>query len=1395
MTSGDGDSAYVSDDRRLGLVSKDLRVNDDDELQTIGPYRVIRSLGAGGMGEVFLAYDPRLDRRVAIKRIRPDAAPDARRRARFQREARLAARLSHPGIVQIFDLLTAGEIDHIVMEYVAGGSLRQLLRETGARPPAEDLAIAGMVADALADAHRREVLHRDLKSENVLLCTEEQTAPARVKIADFGVARLLVRTPQRGSDSLTGEGILVGTLRAMSPEQIQGERLDPRSDLYSLGVLLYEIFTGESPFLAADSMQTIARVLKDRQRPACELRPQIPRQLSALIDELLEKEPERRPREAAEVADRLRLLAEDSDFGGETTVEPTSSSTSAAAAGQRRQVTVMSCDLVSLGEESGFSDPETLYQVTPEFQALAGEIVERFEGHLADVLGHRLLACFGYPRAHEDDARRAVLAALEIVTRGEHLRARRADEQARELAVRVGIHTGPAVIMPGASGKEELTLGRSLDLAVAVHGLAEPNGVLVSGSTHRLIEGLFDTEALAPTPLPGFPQPLRLHRVLAAGDVHSRVDSDAVPLTRLVAREQELALLISRWQTAAGGTGQVVLVGGEAGIGKSRLVWELKRRLAVEDAGWLIGHGSPYARNSPLHPVIELLRPALTLEANLPADEQLARLEQTIERCGLPLPEVLPLLAPIFDLAWEGRYPPPRLGPEQQRPKTMEALVALLLSMAEERAMVLVVEDLHWVDPSTLELLDLLIDQAAAAPALLLLTSRPEFDAPWGHRAGLTQLELSPLTDSQVETLIGRLPEADELPAKLRQKIVAGTDGVPLFVEELTRTVVEAARSRASREDGDSSVPLVIPATLRDSLTARLDRLGAAREVAQLAATVGRKFSYSLLAAVSSLPAETLETELERLVRAGLIRRRGFSSAARYFFKHALIRETAYESLLQPTRHHWHHRIARVLEQQPAEVDAARTRSPEQELPLLAYHWSRAVDPGDPDPERVRKAVDYLRRAAEQQLQLGAFHEAGEHLREALGLISALAAGAERDELELALQMHLGTVYKVTQGWTSAEVKQAYDRARRLCGRLGDRPELPLLLFGLWSYHMCRGECRRAREMARESFEQARQADDSDLLMLAHCALSNTLFWLAELPASLTHTEAVLKLYVPEQHDAHRDHYGQDPRVFAMMSSVWCLWHLGRPRDARQRHDQLLALAAELSHPFSTAIALNTSLCFYRNQHDVPGTRRAAEQLVDLSRKLAFSQYEITGLLFRDWAEAQAADGGALVAQIRERFETYKKKVGKFSRTYMAIPTAEVCCRAGRYDEGLAVVDEGLAVAETNQELAHEAELHWLRGKLLLQRGAAQEEEPHRLAAGNQAQAALERAFELARDRRQAPFVEGIAATLSSLLEQDGRTGEAQQLRAAAQRLCEEMAEEHAVAFDSGEIAGGQNST
>ncbi len=590
---------------------------------------------------------------------------------------------------------------------------------------------------------------------------------------------------------------------------------------------------------------------------------------------------------------------------------------------ERRQLTVMFCDLVDSTALSGQLDPEEYRDVVRAYQRVCTEVTQRYDGHVAQLLGDGLLVYFGYPYAHEDDPHRAVRTGLGILDAMGDLNQRLQQAQGIQLGVRLGIHTGLAVVgaMGGGSRQEQLALGEVPNIASRIEGLAAPNTIAVSEATYRLTQGYFECQDLGAQTLRGVAEPLNVYRVLRESGAQGRLDiASARGLTPLVGRESEVALLLERWEQVKAGHGHVVLLTGDPGLGKSRLVQTLKDHIANEPHVRWECRSLPYYQNTALFPVTDLFQRLLRFQAADTPDEKLGKLEHALSQYRLPVDESVQLFAPLLSLPLpEHRYPPLNLSPQRQRQKTLEIIIALLLELAEQQPVLFILEDLHWTDPTTLELLNLVLDQTPTASLLTVLTCRPTFQSSWTHRSFLTEVSVTRLSQPQVERMVERLAGGKPLPTQVRTQIREKTDGVPLFVEEITKAILESGHLKdvhGHYELTGSFSTFAIPATLQDSLMARLDRLVTAKGVAQIGATIGRQFAYDLLQAVSQLDSITLQRELGRLVEAELLFQRGLPPQSTYVFKHALIRDSAYESLLKSTRQQYHQRIAQVLEAQ-----------------------------------------------------------------------------------------------------------------------------------------------------------------------------------------------------------------------------------------------------------------------------------------------------------------------------------------------------------------------------------------------------------------------------------------------------------------------------------------------
>ena len=832
---------------------------------------------------------------------------------------------------------------------------------------------------------------------------------------------------------------------------------------------------------------------------------------------------------------------------------------------ERRQLTVLFCDLVDSTVLASQLDPEELREVVRAYQEACAKVIARFEGHIAQYLGDGLLVYFGYPLAHEDDAQRAVRAGLGIVEALGQLNTRLGQERGVHLAVRLGIHTGLVVVgeVGGGTRQEQLALGETPNLAARLQGLAASNTVVISAATWQLLGGFFACQSLGTRPIRGLAQPIEVYQVLYESTARSRLDvAGSAGLTPLIGREQEVGLLLERWAQVKDGLGQVVLLSGEAGIGKSRLVEVLKAHVATEPQAWLTPcQCSPYHQNSVLYPMIDLLeRVALQFERDETPQQKLSKLEGYLVQYGLPLAEAVPLFAGLLSLPLGSSYAPLNMSPEQQKQKTLQAILTTLLRRAAQQPLLFVMEDLHWVDPSTLELLSLLVDQGPTARILTLFTFRPDFTPPWTGRSHLTQLTLHRLTPRQAAEMTGRVAHRKALPAEVVEQVVAKTDGVPLFVEELTKMVLESGLLQEREEHYELTgplPPLAIPATLHDSLMARLDRLATVKGLAQLGATLGREFAYDLLQAVSPWDEGTLRRGLQQLVEAEFLYQQGLPPQATYLFKHALIQDAAYQSLLRSTRQQHHQRIAQVLEAQFPDIC-------ETQPELLAQHYTEAG--------LMAQAIPYWQQAGQRAIERSANLEAIGHLTKGLEVLTTLPDTPDRTRQELDLQTALGPALRNIKGWSAPEAAQAYTRARELCQQVGETPQLFPVLFGLWTSSIVRPEFQTARELGEQLLRLGQHASDPTLLLQAHWVLGFTLFFMGAFAPARAHLEHVMALYDPQQHRSHTLLYGQDPGATSLYYAALALWYLGYPDQALQRGQQAVTLAQELSHPYQPGV-------------------------------------------------------------------------------------------------------------------------------------------------------------------------------------------------------------------------------
>jgi class 3 adenylate cyclase/predicted ATPase len=1023
---------------------------------------------------------------------------------------------------------------------------------------------------------------------------------------------------------------------------------------------------------------------------------------------------------------------------------PTLSATRPEA--ERRQLTVMFCDLVGSTTLSAQLDPEELHGVLHAYQEVCAGTIRRLEGYIAQYLGDGVLMYFGYPAAHEDDAARAVRAGLEIIDALYHLNA----HLPRPVQVRIGVHTGPVLVTGIGSGErqEQLALGETPNIAAWVQGHAAPDRVAISAATYRLVQGLFDCQLLGEHALKGITTPLALYQVQGVSEVQSRFEAAVrTGLTPLVGREEELGLLRQRWAQAKEGAGHVVLLSGEAGIGKSRLVQALKEHIIAEGATRIEFRCSPYHQNSAFYPIIDHLQRLLQFAPHETPHVKLTKLQQTLTDYRFPQADTVPLLASLLSLPHPEGAPPLTLSPQRQKQKTQEVLMAWLHEEAQRAAVYNGWKDLHWADPSTLEVLTLLLDQVPTTRLLVLLTFRPEFTPPWGLRSYFTPLILSRLGRQHVETMVERFTGGKALPAEVLQHIVTKTDGVPLFVEELTKTVLESGLLKERKKHYELTgplPPLAIPSTLQDSLMARLDRLAPVREIAQLGATLGREFSYELIHAISPLDEGTLQQRLRQLIDAELLYQRGLPPQATYVFKHVLVQDTAYQSLLKSKRQQLHQQIVQALTQ-------CFPETVETQPELVAHHYTEAG--------LTAQAIPHWQQAGQRAIARSANVEAISHLTKGLELLKTLPDTPERTQQELTLQIALGVPLMATAGYAAPGVENAYARARQLCQQLGESPQLFPALRGLWVFYLLRAELQTTYELGEQLLTLAQRVQEPALLVEAHYALGAALFFRGEPARARTHLEQCMTLYDPQRHGSHAFLYGQDPGVFAHIVAALALWVLGYGDQALKRiHDGLL-LAQQLSHQFSLAGALLFVAWLYHFRREGQESQDWAEAGLTLSREQGFPFWMGWGTILRGWALAEQGQGEEGIAQMRQGLSGLQATGAELVRPYIFAKLAEAYGEVGQPEEGLTLLAEALAVAYNTGERWGEAELYRLKGTLLLQPKAQRP----RAKVEEEAEECFLKAISIARQQGAKSLELRAVMSLSRLWQQQGKKAEAHQ--------------------------------
>jgi len=1013
---------------------------------------------------------------------------------------------------------------------------------------------------------------------------------------------------------------------------------------------------------------------------------------------------------------------------------PAPPSPRAALEGERRQLTVLFCDLVGSTEIAAQLDPEEWRDLAARYRRAAADAVTHFEGHVAQYLGDGLVAFFGYPQAHEDDAERAVRAGLAIVAAVQGVQT----GNSVPLRVRVGLHTGPVVLGREAAGEAQV-FGDTPNIAARIETAAMPDTVVISAATHRLVAGLFVVEEWGARTLKGIREPMVLYRVRQPSGVQGRLAAATAAsrrLTPLIGRERERQLLIAQWEHARDGEGQVVLVTGEPGIGKSRLVQTLREDLADVPHTWIECQGSVYHQQTPFYPVVEALRQALDRPAAANARGPLDALERSFDLAGISRATALPLVAPLLGLPLPDRYAPLELSPEGQRKQLLVTLATWLVGLARTQPVVAVVEDLQWVDPSTLELHAMLAERGATAPLLLLYTARSEFRPPWPALGHHVQLSLSRLTPRQVREMVGGVALKAVLSEAVVEAVVARTDGVPLFVEELTKAVAEATLSAAGTPSRITSIQEV-PATLYDSLMARLDRLGEASKVAQVAAVLGRECTHALLSAVAGMTDADLDSALAKLVEAEILYMRGAPPYATYTFKHALMQDIAYETLLKARRRELHQVVAQVV----AERFSAQA---ETEPELLARHYEAA---GLAD-----EAFRYYQRAGQRAQERSAYEEAITQFRKVIELLGKLPADPARHAREAEVQLALGASLVAVRGFAHEETGAAYERAQLLWEAAGNTAMLVQARLALSNVYVNRGEPDRSLMLAEQVLAVSEETRDRALVFSAHMNAGLSKLYQGRLRAALAHMEHIIARYDPSFDRMQAIWYGSDRDASALGAAGWILSYMGHLDRALERAREGVALARSLAHPFSLALARFLETLVHRTRRDAKAQQESAADVISIGEAQGFPLWRGVGRVYHGLARVRMGEGAPALAEIAEGLALAAGAGNRGGTPGLLFSLADGQLAAGQYTEALGTVEGGLAVAASTGQHFFDPGLHFLKGELLLAVGPA---------SASQAEALFRRAIEIACAQEAKYWELRATASLARLLQRQGKASEA----------------------------------
>jgi len=1015
--------------------------------------------------------------------------------------------------------------------------------------------------------------------------------------------------------------------------------------------------------------------------------------------------------------------------------------------GERKQVTVMFCDMEGFTSFSERIGPEEAYSIMDKIYEILIHKVHDFEGTVNEMTGDGIMALFGAPIALEDAPQRAIRSALDIHRKMAKFTNKVGDEnRALPIKMRIGIHTGTVVV--GTLGNdlrvEFKVVGDTVNLASRMEEIAESGTTYVTEETYKLTEGLFRFEGLGDREIKGKEKPIKVYRVLAPSTRRTRFDvSSELGLTPFVGRERELELLLDGFDRAKTGIGQAFSIVAEAGLGKSRLLYEFRKAIASENVTFLEGKSLSYSRNVAYHSVIDILKSNFRIHENDGDFDIRNKVERGLKVLGADEASTLPYLLELLSVKESG-IDKILLSAEAKRHRIMDALKHIVLKGSESRPLIMAIEDLHWSDKSSEESLKYLLENISGANVMLIFTYRPEFIHTWGGKTYHSQINLNRLSNRESLKMLTYLLGTQSIDRKLEELILEKTDGVPFFVEEL----IKSLKDLKAIEKKDNTYFLTenfkvatIPSRIQDVIMARVDSLPeGAKKVLLIGSVIGREFSHELLKKIIGIPEQELLAQLSILKDSEFIYERGIYPKSHYIFKHALTQEAAYHSLIKSVRQKYHQAAAEILEKQFVQLT-------ESEPELLGYHFTEADLP--------EKATQYWLRAAHRAMECSAYVEAVEHLRNGLATIETYPDNLDRIKYELALQIELGKAVTVTKGLGASEAEQALNRARELCHQVGESPQLFDILFGLRRFYFARALLQKAQELCERLLELAHKLQDNACLLEAHRLNGSTLFCLGEINSAKTHLDQALLLYDKKEHHRHSSIYGIDPGVASLSWKSFALWILGYPNLALSTSQKALTLADELSHAYSSAMALAFALFLHQFRGEVHKTQEGAEVVVAFSNEQRFPYWTARGTVLLGWSLVKQAQGEEGIKKIRHGIDLCLSTSGDLNLPYYFSLMAESHRTLRQIQEGLRVLMEALTLIDKTGERFWEAELIRQKGELLL----AQSKENH-----SEAESCFQQALGVAR-RQQAKSLELRAAmSLSRLWQSQGKKEEARSL-------------------------------